>query len=318
MPLKKMGMKLVSDRTRPTISCFMNIKNGISQGYPFVEAIMSGLDLCEEFVISDGYSIDGTYEVLVKLKKRFPKIKLYKIKWNDSLNSEGEVIAETANQTKKMCHGLYIFYLQANEIIHEASIKPIKSLLDNHPTVEMFHIPFYQILLRNTLFEEGFRIRLCKNLFSIKVLTDGTQLGYKNLSCMPKLKYKGSRRYVSQKNILALSGIDKPNFLHAILPKPIFRYPSLYRANYAIKLEGHMGIYKKKYTEYFKKLKNMNSRLIYDNSFKNSWIYETYKTLSFKSPSYMKNGRKITLADHPSIIQNLLIKKNKKYEVPNL
>ena len=42
------------------ISGFMIVKDVLRQGYPFVEAIASALPICDEFLISDGYSTDGT------------------------------------------------------------------------------------------------------------------------------------------------------------------------------------------------------------------------------------------------------------------
>ena len=42
-------------------------KNLISQGYPFLEAIYSFLNWGDELYISDGYSNDGTFDILSKL-----------------------------------------------------------------------------------------------------------------------------------------------------------------------------------------------------------------------------------------------------------
>ena len=49
------------------ISGFMIVRNVLEQGYPFVEAIASALPICDEFLISDGYSTDGSYEVVQKI-----------------------------------------------------------------------------------------------------------------------------------------------------------------------------------------------------------------------------------------------------------
>jgi hypothetical protein len=55
------------------ISGFMIVRNVISQGYPFLEAIASVLPICDEFLVSDGYSDDGTFEVLSEVS-RFNKM----------------------------------------------------------------------------------------------------------------------------------------------------------------------------------------------------------------------------------------------------
>jgi len=56
------------------ISCLMNVRNVLGQGYPFVQAIKAALPICDEFIVSDGYSIDGTFETFKKLKDRYSKI----------------------------------------------------------------------------------------------------------------------------------------------------------------------------------------------------------------------------------------------------
>jgi glycosyltransferase involved in cell wall biosynthesis len=103
----------------------MIVKNVLSQEYPFLEAIAQALQICDEFLISDGYSTDGTYEVLVEISQLNSKIKIYRDRW-PPLNKLA-VLKEVTNTLRKRCSGKYIFYLQANEIIHE---KALKSLLN--------------------------------------------------------------------------------------------------------------------------------------------------------------------------------------------
>lgn len=43
-----------------TVSGVYTCRNSIEVGYPFVEAILSALPLCDEFLINDGGSVDGT------------------------------------------------------------------------------------------------------------------------------------------------------------------------------------------------------------------------------------------------------------------
>jgi glycosyltransferase involved in cell wall biosynthesis len=51
----------------------MIVKDVLSQEYPFVEAIAQALPICDEFLISDGYSTDGTYEVLAEISTSNPR-----------------------------------------------------------------------------------------------------------------------------------------------------------------------------------------------------------------------------------------------------
>src|SRR5438093_1518528 len=50
--------------TTADVAAFSIIRNGITNGYPFVEAYGSWLDTCSRIVILDGESTDGTREAL--------------------------------------------------------------------------------------------------------------------------------------------------------------------------------------------------------------------------------------------------------------
>ena len=69
------------------ISGFMITKNVLEQGYPFVEAIASALPICDEFLISDGYSTDGTFEVLQRISRLNPKVKVDQYHWPEKKTS---------------------------------------------------------------------------------------------------------------------------------------------------------------------------------------------------------------------------------------
>ena len=214
------------------ISCFMTVKNCLSQGYPFVETIISALPVCEEFIILDAYSNDGTYEVLKKLSDIYTKINIVRMRDKNSsrYRKGGEVIAAAANTAKSLCKNKYVFYLQADEIIHEDSVECIKSITKFHPNVRLFHLPFYQFLFGDILYERGWRIRLTKNSKNIFALTDGTQLGFRQNYINNKIpKYrKGISYYKLLDPYASEFGIDRPMFLHVILPKPIFWYFIIY------------------------------------------------------------------------------------------
>jgi len=60
------------------ISGFMTLKNVVKTGYPFVEAIAASLPVCDEFLISEGYSTDSTYEICEKLAQLNKKIKVFR------------------------------------------------------------------------------------------------------------------------------------------------------------------------------------------------------------------------------------------------
>jgi len=56
--LQLVGVMLV----KPRITCFMIVRNALNQGYPFLEAIAQALPVCDEMLIGDGGSTDGTLQ----------------------------------------------------------------------------------------------------------------------------------------------------------------------------------------------------------------------------------------------------------------
>lgn len=218
------------------ISGFMIIKNGISGGYPFVESVLSALPICGEFLISDGYSNDGTWEVLQELKKKYAsKIKLYRDKWKGK-TFKGEILAEMTNVLRRRCRGDYILYVQANEIIHEKVIQQIKNLPENYPKYDMFAFPFYHIVGWEYLVNyDTFRARLAKNLEEIAASGDAWGLGYNIPKLMVKNPYK-----------LFTYLISRSSLRHIYLEKPIFKYHSLFPENYIKKLERRLKFFKSK------------------------------------------------------------------------
>jgi hypothetical protein len=80
--------------------------------------------ICDEIIICDGYSTDGTLEYL----QTRDDIQLFQDNWN--LNSDnGLEFAKITNHGLKRCTGDYIVYLQADELIHEDQIEPLRQLI---------------------------------------------------------------------------------------------------------------------------------------------------------------------------------------------
>src|SRR5579885_2218265 len=85
-----------------TISGFMILKNVVSQGYPFIEAITAALPICDEFLISEGYSSDKTWEALQILERKFSgKVRLFRDEWRGK-TERGEILATMTNLLKQM------------------------------------------------------------------------------------------------------------------------------------------------------------------------------------------------------------------------
>jgi glycosyltransferase involved in cell wall biosynthesis len=83
------------------ISGFTLVKDALKQGYPFVEAIAAALPICDEFLVSEGYSTDGTYEVLQRIASLNKKVKVFRQHWPKAKNKN--FIGDLTNAIRKKC-----------------------------------------------------------------------------------------------------------------------------------------------------------------------------------------------------------------------
>jgi len=96
------------------ISGILSIKDGIYRGYPFLEAILSAIPICDEFLVNEAKSQDETLYYLKKLKKVFPKIKIYQIPWHEG--DYWEALDESINFLISKANGDWIFEVQGDEL----------------------------------------------------------------------------------------------------------------------------------------------------------------------------------------------------------
>ncbi len=117
------------------VSGFTFVRNGIKFKYPFVESIKSILPICDEFIVNCPESEDNTLEVLKKLQKENPKIKIIETEWDESMRTGGKILAHHTNIALSHCKGDWCFYLQADEVVHEKYLnyiyKNMEKYLDN-------------------------------------------------------------------------------------------------------------------------------------------------------------------------------------------
>jgi hypothetical protein len=100
------------------LTVFSVIKNGIQNGYPFVEAYSSWLNYCDRIFVLDGGSTDGTNLVLDKLSKISSKFSYETSVW-PSTRVSGSSIADFTNECLRIVKpkSERLFYIQADEIL---------------------------------------------------------------------------------------------------------------------------------------------------------------------------------------------------------
>lgn len=95
------------------------IKNAVKNDYPVVEAITSILPMVDEMIVSIDKGEDGTDELIKSIAS--DKIKIVYSTWDMNLKQGGRVYAvETDKAIAQVSADTdWIFYIQADEIIHE-------------------------------------------------------------------------------------------------------------------------------------------------------------------------------------------------------
>lgn len=286
------------------ISGFMILKNALKQGYPFVESIASALPICDEFLISDGYSTDGTFEIVKQMAALNKKIRLFRYNWLETGNVN--ILTDATNALRNKCKFDYIFYVQANEIIPEKDVDYIKNLPKTLPEAHTFCFPFFH-LMGNYKWGEEFRLRLSKNLSGIVSIGDAWALG----PSKPFTYAQAVKSLGNPKKLLRIVGrgvewtyansFSNVYCRATYLPKPVFRYWSIFPRNFLEKSKNHAEMFGM--PDFYEKIDLLKEDV--DN-------YDLFwqKAISLFRPEVMTVNYpvfgKIDKEDHPKIMQDFI------------
>lgn len=116
------------------VSGFTIIRNGIKYFYPFREAILSILPLCDEFIVNVGDSEDKTYEAVKSIES--DKIKIIKRNWDMTLREGGKILSVETNAALNECKGDWGVYIQADEVLHEKYLDTVMAAMKKYLNVE--------------------------------------------------------------------------------------------------------------------------------------------------------------------------------------
>ena len=178
------------------ISGFTIAKNVIKYNYPVLESIQSILPICDEFIVNVGDSQDGTLALIQSLND--PKIKIIRTQWD--LAQKPDMLSYQTNLALKECTGDWAFYVQSDEVIHEADWPRLKKVMAeslDDPNVDAlrfnwlhFYGSYYRYRIDSGWFQKQERIvrnnktiRSCRDAFTFERV-DGKPLGIKKTNCL--------------------------------------------------------------------------------------------------------------------------------------
>ena len=114
------------------ISGFTIGKNISKLYYPIKESIMSTLPIVDEFIVvlGDSDESDTTKDEILSIGSS--KIKIFESEWDAEKFRDGTELAHQTDKAKNYCTGDWLFYIQADEVIHEKYLPAIKNACENY------------------------------------------------------------------------------------------------------------------------------------------------------------------------------------------
>jgi ADP-heptose:LPS heptosyltransferase/glycosyltransferase involved in cell wall biosynthesis len=128
---------------RPTISGYTQVLDAKKMDIPYMECIQSLLGFCDEVVVVDAGSTDGTYSDLLTLAAEDPRVKVYDHEFD---NEEPCMDGMLKAYARAMCSGEFLWQTDADEIVHEDDYEKIRNLVKRFPKdVDIVHLPIVEL-----------------------------------------------------------------------------------------------------------------------------------------------------------------------------
>lgn len=132
------------------ISGHVNITNPKTMGYPYMESLQSFAELCDEVIVVDGGTTDGSLKEIGKVDK----VRIIEgEKWGR--NFDWKLHGKNLQIGYENCKGDWVFHFDLDYIFHEDDIDKIKEEIEkcHLPAIEVKKINFVKI---NEIFTKGY------------------------------------------------------------------------------------------------------------------------------------------------------------------
>jgi len=112
----------------PSISGYTTTLNCLKQQYPFKECISSMLGFCDEVIVVDGGSTDGTWEALQRMSNDDARLKVHQVKRDWSTKRSSLFDGMQKAEARALCTSEFCWQMDSDEIVHENDYEKIKHM----------------------------------------------------------------------------------------------------------------------------------------------------------------------------------------------
>jgi hypothetical protein len=106
------------------------MRNCVENDYPFIEMLRHHLPLADEIIVNEGYSTDGTFDMIRDLD---PKIKIFRTKWDKPSGEHWWIHFKDA--ARRQCTGDWCIHLDSDEFIPDWEFEAIRRYLSDTSSV---------------------------------------------------------------------------------------------------------------------------------------------------------------------------------------
>ena len=136
----------VSMSWSPTISGYTITHNPTEMGYPWRDCVSSMLGFCDEVVVLDGGSSDGSWQELQAWSEKDTRLKVYQ----HVIDFEHPRFAHESDgrqkaRARELCSKEFCWQMDADEVLPEQDWSKVKMLAERmHPAVDLISLPIVE------------------------------------------------------------------------------------------------------------------------------------------------------------------------------